>query len=168
MSETKETAKKAEEKEEKKEEKTSKETAVKEEETEEEVEIPKEFQPIVEQIEKMTVLDLSKLVKILEKRFHVSATPVMAQPVAAGGAEAAGGEAEAKSNYDVVITGAGDQKIQVIKVVRDLTGKGLKDSKDFVDQIAQGAQVVKEAVKKEEAEEMKKKLEEAGATVELK
>lgn len=135
---------------------------------EEEVEIPAEFAEMVKNIEKMSVLDLSRLVKILEKKFHVSATPMMsAQPVATGAASAEGGEEE-KSNYDVILTGTGDQKIQVIKVIRDITGKGLKDSKDLVDQAAQAPQVLKEGAKKDEAEDIKKKLEEAGAKVELK
>ena len=113
----------------------------------------------------MSVLDLSELVKILEDKFGVSA----AAPVAmmAGGA-AAGGEAEAaeeKSEFDVEITSAGDQKINAIKAVREITGLGLKEAKDMVD----GApKVIKEGVPKAEAEEYKKKLEEAGAGCELK
>lgn len=128
------------------------------------VEVPAKFKGIVEEIEKMSVLDLSELVKILEDKFGVSAAAPMAMAAApaAGGAEEAG---EEKSEFDVELTSAGDKKIGVIKVVKEITGKGLKDAKDMVD----GAPtVIKEKAKKEEAEELKKKLEEAGATVELK
>ena len=130
-----------------------------------EVEIPEKFQKLVKEIEEMSVLDLSELVSILEEKFGVSAAAPMAiaaAPGADGGEEAA---AEEKSEFDVELTGAGSQKIAVIKVVREITGLGLKDAKDMVD----GApKVIKEAVKKEEAEEMKKKIEEAGGSVELK
>jgi large subunit ribosomal protein L7/L12 len=129
-----------------------------------EVEVPEKFQKLVKEIEEMSVLDLSELVSILEEKFGVSASTPMAVAVAPG----AGGEeatAEEKSEFDVELTGAGSQKIAVIKVVREITGLGLKDAKDMVD----GApKVIKEAVKKEEAEEMKKKIEEAGGSVELK
>jgi large subunit ribosomal protein L7/L12 len=131
---------------------------------EKKVEVPAKFKGIVEEIEKMSVLDLSELVKILEDKFGVSAAAPMAMAAApvAGGAEEAG---EEKSEFDVELTSAGDKKIGVIKVVKEITGKGLKDAKDMVD----GAPtVIKEKAKKEEAEELKKKLEEAGATVELK
>ncbi len=130
-----------------------------------EVEVPEKFKKLVEEIEKMSVLELSELVKILEDKFGVSAAaPMMmgAMPGAGGGEEDGG---EEKSEFDVELSAAGDKKINVIKVVREITGLGLKESKDLVD----GApKVVKEKVAKEEAEEMKKKLEEAGATVELK
>lgn len=120
---------------------------------------------ILEAIENMTVLELSELVKALEEKFGVSAAApvaVAAMPGAAGGAAA---EAEEKTDFDVVLTSAGDKKIQVIKVVREITGLGLKEAKDLVD----GApNPVKEGVGKEEAEQIKEKLEEAGATVELK
>ncbi len=135
------------------------------EETKEEtkVEVPAKFKGIVEEIEKMSVLDLSELVTILEDKFGVSAAAPMAMMSAP-----AGGEAEAveeKSEFDVELVSAGDKKIAVIKVVKEVTGQGLKDAKAIVD----GAPaVIKEKVKKEEAEELKKKLEEAGATVELK
>ncbi len=133
----------------------------------EKVEVPEKFKKMVEEIEKMSVLDLSELVKILEKKFGVSAAPQMV--AAAGAAPAAGGEpAEEKSSFNVVLTNAGEKKIEVIKVVRDVTAKGLKEAKDLVDAIATAAQVIKEGVKKEEAEELKKKFVEAGATVELK
>ena len=131
-----------------------------------EVEVPKKFKSIVEEIEKMSVLDLAELVTILEDKFGVSAAAPMAvaaAPAAAG--EAAEGGAEEKSEYDVELVAAGDSKINVIKIVKEITGVGLKDAKDMVD----GApKALKEKVAKEEAEEMKKKLEEAGATVELK
>ncbi|MBT4277303.1 50S ribosomal protein L7/L12 [Candidatus Falkowbacteria bacterium] len=129
------------------------------------VEVPKKFKSLVEEIEKMSVLDLAELVSILEDKFGVSA----AAPIqVAGGAPAAGGEAEAaeeKSSFDVEITEAGGSKISVIKAVRELTEVGLKDAKDLVDA---APKVIKEGVSKEEAEEAKKKLEEAGATVTLK
>ncbi len=118
---------------------------------------------VVEFIENMSVLDLAELVKELEDKFGVSAAAPVA--VAAGPAAAAGPVAEEKDEFDVVLTGAGDKKINVIKTVRAATGLGLKEAKDLVD----GApQVVKEALPKAEAEELKKQLEEAGASVELK
>lgn len=119
---------------------------------------------IMKAIEEMSVLELSELVKELEEKFGVSAAPVA---VAAGGAAPAGGaaEAEEQSSFDVIIAEAGGKKIQVIKVVRELTGLGLKDAKDLVDA---APKAVKEGVDKEEAETIKAKLEEAGATVELK
>jgi len=128
-----------------------------------EVEVPAKFKSLVEEIEKMSVLDLAELVSILEEKFGVSAAAPVA--VAAAGA-APGGEAaaEEKSEFDIELAAAGDNKIAVIKVVKEVSGLGLKEAKDMVD----GApQMVKKAVKKEEAEEMKKKLEEAGATVVL-
>lgn len=127
------------------------------------VEVPAKFKSLVEEIEKMSVLDLAELVKILEKKFGVSAAaPAM---MMAGGPAAAAEPVEEKDNFDVEITDSGANKIAVIKVVRELTQMGLKDAKDLVD----GApKVLKEAVKKAEAEEMKKKLEEAGAKVTLK
>src|SRR3989338_2599054 len=118
---------------------------------------------LIKQIEGLTVLELSELVKALETKFGVSAAS-FATP-AAGGDEASAVASEEKSAYDVILKEGGPNKIQVIKIVKDLTGKGLKDAKDLVD----GApKPVKEGVKKEEAEEIKKKLEEAGATIELK
>ncbi len=128
-----------------------------------EVEVPKKFQSLVEEIEKMSVLDLSELVKILEDKFGVSA----AAPVAVAAAGAAGGAEAApeKSEFDIELAASGDNKIGVIKVVKEISGLGLKEAKDLVD----GAPaIVKKSVKKEEAEEIKKKLEEAGATVNLK
>jgi len=119
---------------------------------------------VVEFIEKMSVLELSQLVKELEEKFGVSAAaPVAVAAAAAPGAAAPA--AEEKDEFDVVLTSAGDKKINVIKVVRTATGLGLKEAKDMVD----GApQVVKSGVSKAEAEELKKQLVEAGATVELK
>jgi len=131
------------------------------------VEVPEKFKKLVEEIEKMSVLDLSELVKVLEDKFGVSAAPQMV----AGVAPAAGGDAapvEEKSSFDVVLTSAGEKKIEVIKVVRDLTQKGLKEAKDLVDEIATGPQTIKEGVEKKEAEEIKQKFVDAGATVELK
>jgi large subunit ribosomal protein L7/L12 len=120
---------------------------------------------VIEFLENISVLELADLVKELEEKFGVSAAAPVA--VAAAAAPAAGGEAaaEEKSEFDVVLTGPGDKKINVIKVVRAVTGLGLKEAKDLVD----GApQTVKEALPKEEADELKKQLEEAGASVELK
>ena len=121
---------------------------------------------IIELIENMTVKDLHELVKALEERFDVSAAaPVMA----VAGAPAAGGpgaeQAEEKTEFDVILTGAGSQKIQVIKVVRSLTNLGLKEAKELVDS---APKPIKEGVSKQEAEEVKAKLEEVGASVEVK
>lgn len=124
-----------------------------------EVEVPAEFKDLVEKVEKMTVLELSKLVKVLEKKFGVSA--VAAAAPAAGAGEAV----EEKSEFTIHLVEVGAQKIAVIKAVKDIAGLGLKEAKDLVD----GAPAdVKANVKKEEAEEIKAKLEEAGAKVELK
>ncbi len=135
---------------------------------EEKVQVPEKFKKLVEEIEKMSVLDLAELVKILEKKFGVSAAAPVAAAPAAGAPGAAAPEAEEKSSYNVVLAGVGDKKIEVIKVVRDATQKGLKEAKDLVDAVASGPQVIKENAKKEEAEELKKKFEEAGAKIELK
>ena len=127
-----------------------------------EVIVPEKFKSLVGEIEKMSVLDLAELVKILEDKFGVSAAApamMMAGPVAAGA------PVEEKTSFDVELTEAGGNKIAVIKAVRAVTDVGLKDAKDLVD----GApKMVKEGVKKEEAETMKKALEEAGAKVTLK
>ena len=118
-------------------------------------------QEILEAISSMSVLELSELVKAIEEKFGVSA----AAPVAAAGAPAAAAGAEEKSEFDVILKDAGASKIKVIKVVREATGLGLKEAKALVD----GApKEVKTGVAKAEAEEMKKKFEEVGATVELK
>ncbi len=128
------------------------------------VEVPEKFKALVEQIEKMSVLDLAELVKILEDKFGVSAAApamMMAAAPAAGGAAAA----EEKTEFNVELADAGANKINVIKAVKEITGLGLADAKALVD----GApKMVKEGVKKEEAEEMKKKIEEAGGKVNLK
>jgi large subunit ribosomal protein L7/L12 len=134
----------------------------------EKIEIPEKFKDLVEKIEKMSVLDLAELVKILEKKFGVSAAPQVVAASTAPGATEAKPAKEEKSTFNVVLTAVGDKKIEVIKAIRDITGKGLKDSKDLVDAAASAPQMVKENAKKEEAEEMKKKLEAAGAKVELK
>ena len=130
---------------------------------EEAVEVPAKFEKLVKEIETMSVLDLSELVKILEKKFGVSAQAVATTaPVAAGAGEAV---AEEKSSFDVELSSAGEQKIQVIKVVKEVLGLGLKEAKDLVD----GAPVmIKEGVSKEDAEELKGKFETAGAGVTLK
>lgn len=138
------------------------------EEKEEKIEVPEKFKDIVKKIEEMSVSDLAELVKILEKKFGVSAVPQIVTAPIAGPAAAAAPAVEEKTVFNVVLTAVGDKKIEVIKLVRDVTGKGLKESKDLVDAVASGPQVVKENVKKEEAEELKKKFEEAGAKVELK
>ncbi len=134
---------------------------------EEKIEVPEKFKKLVEEIEKMSVLDLAELVKVLEKKFGVSAAaPVVAAVPAA--AEGAGAGAEEKSAFNIELIKVGEKKIEVIKIVRDISGKGLKEAKDLVDAVASGAQMIKENAKKEEAEEIKKKFQEAGATVELK
>lgn len=126
------------------------------------VEVPEKFKALVEQIEKMSVLDLSELVKVFEEKFGVSAAAPVA--VAAGPAVAAEA-AEEKTSFDVELTSAGANKIGVIKALREVTTLGLKDAKDLVD----GApKMVKEGATKDEAQNMKKKLEEAGGQVTLK
>lgn len=121
---------------------------------------------IVEIIEGMTVLELSELSKTLQERFGVSPAVAVAQAApAAGAGSVPAGAAEEKTEFSVVLSSAGDKKIQVIKIVRELTGLGLKEAKDLVD----GApKPIKEGVAKEEAESIRNKLVEAGATVELK
>ncbi len=117
---------------------------------------------MIEEIKKMTVVELSDLVKAIEEEFGVSA--VAAAAPAAGGAVAGGEAAAEKSSFNVVLKEAGDQKIKVIKVVRDATGLGLKEAKDLVD----GApKTIKENVSKEEAEDLKAKFTEVGAVIEL-
>jgi large subunit ribosomal protein L7/L12 len=120
---------------------------------------------LIEAIKGMSVIELSELVKALEEEFGVSAAAPVAVAAAPAGAAPAEAEAEEKTAFDVVLTAFGDQKIQVIKVVRALTGLGLKEAKDVVE----GApKTIKEGVTKDEAEDAKKQLEDAGATVELK
>lgn len=122
---------------------------------------------IIAAIENMTVLELNELVKELEEKFGVSAAaPMMAaMPAGAAAAEAGAPAAEEKTEFDVVLSAVGDKKIQVIKTVRELTSLGLKEAKDVVDN---PGKPIKEGVTKEEADQMKAKLEEAGATVEIK
>lgn len=129
------------------------------------VEVPEKFKKLVEEIEKMSVLDLSELVKVLEEKFGVSAAaPVMMGAMPAAGA-GAGEAAEEKTEFDVELTSAGDQKINVIKKVRELTGLGLKEAKDMVDGAPKN---VKEGVSKADADAALKKLLDAGAKAELK
>lgn len=123
------------------------------------------YNKIIEEIEKLTALELSELVKALEEKFGISASaPMMAAPAASTSAEASS-DKEEKSAFDVVLKSAGEQKIAVIKIVREITSKGLQEAKQLVDA---APQVVKSGVPKTEADDLKKKLEEAGATVEIK
>lgn len=127
---------------------------------------PEKMEEIVETLSGLSILEVADLVKKLEEKWGVSAAaPVVMAGAGAGAAAAIPAAAVEKEDFDVVLTGAGDKKIQVIKVVRELTGLGLKEAKDLVD----GApKTVKEAVAKAEAAEMKKKLEDVGGSVELK
>jgi len=123
-----------------------------------------DLKALVEELSKLTVIEAAELSKMLEEEWGVSAAAPVAV-AAAGGAAAGGAAAEEKTEFDVILASAGDKKINVIKEVRGITGLGLKEAKDLVE----GApKAVKEGVAKDEAEEIKKKLEEAGATVELK
>lgn len=124
------------------------------------VEVPAEFKTIVEAIETLSVLQLAELVKVLEEKFGVSAAAPVA--VMAAGGEAGG---EEKANFDVELADAGGNKIAVIKVVKEITGLGLKEAKDMVDA---APKVIKEGAAKAEAEEIKSKIEEAGGKVNLK
>ena len=120
---------------------------------------------VFEFIDNMTILDMSKFIKEFEERYGVTAAAPVAVAAAPGAAAAAAPAAEEKTSFDVILAAAGDKKIQVIKVVRELTGLGLKEAKDLVD----GApKPLKTGVSKEEADSMKAKLEEQGATVEIK
>jgi large subunit ribosomal protein L7/L12 len=125
------------------------------------VEVPEKFKELVSSVEKLSVLDLAELVKVLEEKFGVSA----AAPVMMAAAAGAGAAAEEKSSFTVELTETGGNKIGVIKAVREITGLGLKEAKDIVDA---APKVVKEDVAKAEAEEMKKKIEEAGGKATLK
>lgn len=118
---------------------------------------------IVSSIEGMTVLELADLVKVLEEKFGVTATAPVAMAVT--GAGATGGEEEKEKLVDVILTSAGSKKIQVLKVVREITGLGLKEAKDLVDSTPKP---VKEKIKRDEAEALKKKIEEQGGTIEIK
>jgi len=120
---------------------------------------------VIEFIANMSVLELSELVKEMEEKFGVSAAAPVAMMAAAPAGEAGGGQAEEKTEYDVILTAFGDKKIQVIKEVRAITGLGLKDAKTLVDGVPKP---VKEGIAKEDAEKIKAQLEEAGAQVELK
>jgi large subunit ribosomal protein L7/L12 len=128
------------------------------------VNLSKDAEKILEMVEALSVLDLANLVKAMEEKFGVSAAAPMMMAAAGGGA-AAGAAAEESANVTVVLANGGAQKIGVIKVVRELTGLGLKEAKDLVDA---APKPMKEGVPRAEAQDMKKKLEEAGATVELK
>ncbi len=146
-------------------EETKEEKKVEEKKEGKKVEVPTKFKDLVKQIEEMSVLELSELVKVLEDKFGVSAAAPAIAMAAAPAAGAEGGAAEEKTEFDVELVAPGDSKISIIKIVKEVTGKGLKDAKDIVD----GApKIIKEKAPKEEAEELKKKLEEAGATVNLK
>ena len=131
--------------------------------TTETVEVPAKFKDLVEQIEKMSVLELNELVKLFEKKFGVSAQAT----VVAGGAAAGGDEggAAAKDSFNVELKSTGDQKVQVIKAIKDALGLGLKEAKDLTDK---APTMLKEGMKKEEAEALKAAVEAAGGQVELK
>ena len=116
---------------------------------------------IINAVAEMSVMDVVELVEAMEEKFGVSAAAVAAAPAAGD----AGGAAEAQTEFDVILSAAGDKKVNVIKAVRELTGLGLKEAKEMVDS---APSVIKEAASKDDAEEAKKKLEEAGASVELK
>lgn len=125
------------------------------------VEVPAKFKALVEQIETMSVLELNELVKLFEEKFGVSA-----QATVVAGAGASAGEAvEEKDSFTVTLTAVGEQKVQVIKAVKEKLGLGLKEAKDLVDA---APSVLKEGAKKDEAEDMKKAIEEAGGKIELK
>jgi large subunit ribosomal protein L7/L12 len=129
----------------------------------EKMEVPAKFEKLVSEVEKMSILELAELVKVLENKFGVSAAAPVAVAVAAAAPE------EAKTSFNVELKEVGANKIEVIKVVRDITAKGLKESKDLVDAAAAGtAQLVKEGAKKEEADEIVKKFTAAGAKAEIK
>jgi large subunit ribosomal protein L7/L12 len=129
----------------------------------EKVAVPAKFKDIVEKIETMSVLDLSELVKVLEEKFGVSATAVAMAPAA--GAAVGAGDVGEKDSFDVELTASGEQKVQVIKVVKEVLGLGLKEAKDLVDA---APAMLKPGLKKAEAEDLKKKIEEAGGKVTLK
>ena len=128
------------------------------------VEVPKEFSDITKQLDKMSALEISKFVKFLEEYWGVSAAAPAVAVAAAPGADGGAPAADEKSEYDVMLKDAGAQKVAVIKAVKDLTGLGLGEAKAIVDS---APKAVKEKVSKDEAEEAKKTLEDAGATVEL-
>ncbi len=125
------------------------------------VEVPAKFKDLVEKIESMSVLDLHELVKLLEEKFGVSAQAM----VMAGGPATAGEAVEEKDSFNAVLTAVGEQKVAVIKAIKDALGLGLKEAKDLVDGVPS---TLKEALKKDEAEALKKAIETAGGKVELK
>ncbi len=130
------------------------------------VEVSEKLSKIIEAIEVLSVLELSQLVKALEEKFGVSAAAPMAMmAMPAAGAAAAAAPAEEKTEFDVILKGSGDKKIQVIKVIREITGLGLKEAKDLVDKTPS---TIKPGVSKDEAASIKAKVEEAGASVEIK
>ena len=130
------------------------------------VEVPVKFQDIVEKISSMSVLDLSELVKVLEDKFGVSAAMPMGMAMMPAGAGAGAAEAvEEKTSFNVELKSGGGQKIQVIKVVREVLGLGLKEAKDLVDA---APKMLKEGMNKEQADELKKKIEAAGGEVDVK
>ena len=120
---------------------------------------------ILKAIEEMSVMDLVELISAIEEKFGVTAAAAVAAAPAAAAGEAGGDAAEEKDEFDIVLSAAGDQKVQVIKAVRAITGLGLKEAKDLVEA---APKPIKEGVAKSEAEEMKKKFEEAGAKIDLK
>jgi large subunit ribosomal protein L7/L12 len=135
---------------------------------EKKIDIPENLEGIVKKIEDLKVGELAKLVKVLEEKFGVTAqVPVAVAPAGVETGKPEGTEEE-KTEFNIELKSAGSSKISVIKSVKEITGKGLKDSKDLVDATEKSPQILKEKVKKEEAEEIKKKLEEAGAIVEIK
>lgn len=132
----------------------------------EKIEVSEDGKKMIDIIKGMKIADLNNVVKAIEQEFGVSAqAPVAVAGTTAGGAA---GAAEEKSSFNIELKEVGAKKIEVIKIVRDLTGKGLKEAKDLVDAAATAPQMVKENAKKEEADEIKKKFEAAGAKVELK
>ncbi len=129
----------------------------------EEVKLTANAQKVLDAVSELTVLELADLIKAMEDKFGVTAAPAAIAMAPAAGGDAAGGEAE-KTSYDVVMTSAGGQKIAVIKVIKEIAGLGLKEAKDLADKGGK----IKDGVSKDEAEEVKAKLEEAGATIEIK
>lgn len=130
------------------------------------VEVPEKFKALVDGIEKLSVVDLAELVKLLEEKFGVSAAAPVAVAAAPTGEDTEA--AEEKSSFNVELTTVGDQKIEVIKIVRDTTGKGLKEAKDLVDAATTAPQVVSEGLNKEDSDALKKRFTDVGATIELK
>lgn len=140
-----------------------------EKEDEIEIEVPKNLKKLVEEIENLKVVDLAVLVKVLEKKFGVSAaSAAMTQASAQTTQTGQEAKSDEKKFFNVSLSAIGDKKIEVIKAIRDITQRGLKESKDLVDKAAESPQIIKENAKKEEAEEIKTKLEKTGAKVELK